>query len=55
MGLGGKGPTVIVIVALETVVAGLCVGGRYYTRHVLKAGGGDDDIVLIASWVSDRT
>ncbi|KAF7537512.1 hypothetical protein G7054_g3669 [Neopestalotiopsis clavispora] len=51
MGLGGKGPTVIVIVALETAVAGLSVGGRYYTRRVLKAGGGDDDAVLIASWV----
>ncbi|ETS75573.1 hypothetical protein PFICI_12517 [Pestalotiopsis fici W106-1] len=51
MALGGKGPTVIVILALETAVAGLCVGGRYYTRRVLKAGGGDDDVVLIASWV----
>ncbi|KAI0128641.1 hypothetical protein BJ170DRAFT_693472 [Xylariales sp. AK1849] len=51
MPLGGKGPTTIIVLVVETVIAGLCVGGRYYTRRILKNAAGIDDVALIASWI----
>lgn len=53
MPLGGKGPATIAVLCVQAVISGICVGGRYFTRRILKNNPGSDDLVLLASWVSD--
>ncbi|KAH8649225.1 hypothetical protein BX600DRAFT_529756 [Xylariales sp. PMI_506] len=50
MPLGGKGPTTVAVLWVETVISALCVGGRFYTRQFRKNSAGIDDYALISSW-----
>ncbi|KAI1377155.1 hypothetical protein F4677DRAFT_417532 [Hypoxylon crocopeplum] len=51
MPLGGKGPVTIVVLSVETVLAAVFVGMRFYTRAVMKGGVGSDDYLLVITWV----
>ncbi|OTB02628.1 hypothetical protein M426DRAFT_322547 [Hypoxylon sp. CI-4A] len=50
MPLGGKGPTVIGVLSMETFLILFFVGLRFFTRKTMKGGVGSDDYVLMVTW-----
>ncbi|KAB8293899.1 hypothetical protein EYC80_009375 [Monilinia laxa] len=47
MTIGGKGPTILAIMWLETVIAFIAIGLRFYTRKFVTRNEGLDDYLII--------
>ncbi|TGO37665.1 hypothetical protein BHYA_0092g00480 [Botrytis hyacinthi] len=50
MTIAGKGPTIVVVMWTETVVALIAIGLRLYTKGFITRNVGFDDYLIIVSW-----
>lgn len=53
--LGGLGPTIIVVMWVETLLAFLFIAARVYSRHFLSQSGGWDDVLTVLTGVSESS
>ncbi|KAG4032731.1 hypothetical protein MFRU_006g01950 [Monilinia fructicola] len=50
MAIGGKGPMILAIMWLETVIAFIAISLRFYTRKFVTRNEGLDDYLIVVSW-----